>query len=55
MDELFFGFCFGALFAVVSWGITNDVWERDAVDRGLALYCPTDGQWAWNGECAWNE
>jgi hypothetical protein len=51
MTELFLGICFGALFAVVSWGITNDAWERDAVDRGLALYCPMDGEWAWNGKC----
>jgi len=31
-------------------GISNE-WRRATVDRGLALYCPTDGQWAWVGEC----
>lgn len=51
MDELFFGFCFGALVTVMAWGITNDVWKNEALERGLALYCPNDGQWAWNGEC----
>ena len=23
----------------------------DAVERGYALYCPLDGEWAWKGEC----
>lgn len=39
-----FGFALGA--TVTSWG-----WEEDIVGRGLALYCPQDGDWAWNGEC----
>ena len=52
MTELFLGFCFGVMmFAVASWGVTNDLWKRDTVDRGLALYCPMDGEWAWVGEC----
>ena len=51
MTELFLGICFGATIAVVSWGITNDHWKNEALDRGLALYCPNDGEWAWMGEC----
>jgi len=51
MTEIFLGFCFCLAFAVASWGITNDLWKRDTVHRGLAIYCPTDGEWAWNGEC----
>ena len=51
MTELFLGFCFAALIAVMAWGVVNTHWKLAAVDRGLALYCPTDGQWAWNGEC----
>lgn len=26
-------------------------WQQQIVDRGHALYCPNNGQWAWNGEC----
>lgn len=22
-----------------------------AIERGYAEYCPTDGEWAWKGEC----
>jgi len=51
MTELFLGLCFCVLFAVASWGVTNSNWKLDTVERGLALYCPNDGQWAWNGEC----
>lgn len=29
----------------------NGVWKKLTVERGLALYCPDDGVWAWNGEC----
>lgn len=59
MTEQFLGVYFAVLIAVLvavmAWGVTNTLWKIDAVDRGLALYCPMDGQWAWNGECAWNE
>lgn len=51
MTELYFGFCFAVLIAVSSWGVTSTIWRQDTVDRGLALYCPNDGQWAWMGEC----
>lgn len=51
MSDLIFGLFCGVLLAIASWGVTNDCWKRDTVDRGFAIYCPTDGQWAWNGEC----
>lgn len=51
MTELLFGFCFGVLITVMAWGVTNTIWKLETVDRGLALYCPMDGEWAWNGEC----
>jgi hypothetical protein len=44
MTELFLGLWFGVLVTVMAW-------KLETVERGLALYCPTDGQWAWNGEC----
>jgi hypothetical protein len=42
------GFLLGALFAQ---GSGDRVWKKMTVERGLALYCPDDGVWAWNGEC----
>jgi hypothetical protein len=30
---------------------TKKDWKKLTVERGLALYCPKDGAWAWNGEC----
>lgn len=26
-------------------------WQKTTVDRGLAIYCPSNGKWAWLGEC----
>ena len=51
MTEALVGLWLGLMVAVISWGVTNKNWKLDTVERGLALYCPTDGQWAWNGEC----
>ena len=51
MIEAFTGLWLGLTVAVVAWGVTNNLWKQDTVERGLAIYCPTDGQWAWNGEC----
>ena len=45
------GIWFGLLLAVGSWGVTNNLWKADTVQRGLAMYCPNDWQWAWVGEC----
>ena len=25
--------------------------RSEAIKRGYALYCPTDGEWRWTGEC----
>jgi len=27
------------------------VYKSDAIERGYAQYCPTDGAWAWKDEC----
>jgi hypothetical protein len=27
------------------------VYKSGAIERGYAQYCPTDGAWAWKGEC----
>lgn len=26
-------------------------WKRNAIERGLAQYCPITAKWAWKGEC----
>ena len=51
MTEALVGLWLGLMVAVISWGVTNNNWKSETVDRGIATYCPTDGQWAWNGEC----
>lgn len=25
--------------------------RNQAIERGYALHCPADGEWAWKGEC----
>ena len=51
MLELLVGILVGVLVTTATWGISDTVWKLDAVHRGLAIYCPTDGHWAWVGEC----
>lgn len=51
----------GAVFVVFLVGIVigcfvggafiSDEWEHVTIGRGLALYCPDNGNWAWKGEC----
>jgi hypothetical protein len=30
---------------------TASSYEEQAINRGYALYCPKDGEFAWKGEC----
>lgn len=41
---LFVGLVMGAM-------STSDMYEEQAIERGYALYCPADGNFAWKGEC----
>jgi hypothetical protein len=54
-DEFAFVVAFLALGAIaggaLSFGLTTELWRIDTVTRGLAIYCPLDGDWAWIGEC----
>lgn len=45
-------FC-AALFlgAVIGSTTTREYWERQSVERGYALHCPSNGGFAWKGEC----
>jgi hypothetical protein len=36
---------------VIAGTLVRAEWRRDTVERGLALYCPSTGDWAWIGEC----
>ena len=50
------GFCLGIFLSFIPMYLLGAAeiqwaWQADTVDRGLAIYCPDDGQWAWIGEC----
>jgi hypothetical protein len=40
----FAGFLMGSVFEGIAY-------MAQAFERGYAQYCPTDGAWAWKGEC----
>jgi hypothetical protein len=53
MDNFIWGALMGVAFAgFVVGNHTDNLWKERLTDRGLALYCPLDGQWAWKGECS---
>ena len=52
----FAGFLIGLLFGLlltfsVGLQVTNNLWKAETTERGLAMYCPINGEWAWIGEC----
>ena len=60
LDDFCVGVVIGIAFGVfvVGWvsmavtvSITDDIWQRRLIDRGLATHCPNTGEWAWKGEC----
>ena len=48
---LFVGMFLMIAIAVTTGSINRETWERAAIQRGYASYCPSDGEWAWQGEC----
>jgi hypothetical protein len=53
-ELIFFAILGGVLsFALSGFGeyLERKHWEAETVSRGLAIYCPTSGDWAWKGEC----
>lgn len=51
-DAVVWVFTFGLLVGVVIGAVIFDSgYKAEAVERGYASYCPTDGNWAWKGEC----
>lgn len=51
----FITFWVGLLFIVSPFFTPNSYWEAEAIERGYALYCPLDGEFAWKGECDANQ
>jgi len=56
IKDAFLCFCSGisigaALILFVFQDASEREWETKTVDRGLAIYCPKSGEWAWVGEC----
>lgn len=56
MSDIVSAIMFGVLIGLVIGGsvassISVNEWRKDTVARGLAIYCPQNGQWAWIGEC----
>jgi capsular polysaccharide biosynthesis protein len=45
------GIVIGLGIAIFSNMLQHNVWRTDTVNRGLAIYCPNNGEWAWKGEC----
>ena len=39
----------------IAWNVGHvkgySIMQVQAIQRGYALYCPTNGNFAWNGEC----
>lgn len=41
-------FCFGLTLGLL---ISESRYQKQAIYRSYALYCPDSGDWAWIGEC----
>lgn len=35
----------------IAWWTPNSYWRGEAIERGHAVYCPNNGNFAWIGEC----
>lgn len=42
-------------FFFMSYWTPTSYWQSQTIQRGYALYCPTDGKFAWIGECEVNK
>lgn len=41
---------FAVFIAMVSFGISNTIWKRQCIDRGVAEYDRVTGEWKWTVE-----
>lgn len=52
VDIFWSGFAIGVIVGMLSGiAVHRSDWRSETIQRGLAIYCPADGDWAWNGEC----
>lgn len=56
MSDWVLGFILGIIVGLVVGFIAGVSEQRarfkqGAIERGYGLYCPTNGDWAWKGEC----
>ena len=42
----------GLAYYVVGKDDGRKYYQKQAIERGYALYCPTDKKFAWKGECS---
>jgi hypothetical protein len=49
----FFAICLASFISMLLGGfIMSSQWRGEMIERGLGLYCPTDGTFAFTGECS---
>ena len=49
---LVFSACAGGFIGmIVGANLGAGSYKAQAIERGYALYCPADGDWAWVGDC----
>ncbi len=56
LGSAFVGFILGFILAAGAVTLIDNTrerqeWQKETVERGLAMYCPKTGDWAWKGEC----
>lgn len=49
------GVVIGVVVTLVSAEVRYQRWEAKVIERGYGLYCPTDGEFAFVGECGLEE
>lgn len=55
MEEFFGAIVVFILIGLATLGLMtltfDSPYQKQAIERGFAQYCPHDGKWAWIGEC----
>ena len=55
MDDFFNGFVIGIICGLFIGGaiivVNRESWKEAIISHGYAMYCPTDGHFAFKGEC----
>jgi hypothetical protein len=52
INSMFASFVVGvAIGACLALMMLSNAWRTATINRGLAIYCPQNGQWSWIEEC----